>query len=164
MTELVINHPREDTKTVVKASVETMSSVDSYADQGQRIVAKQEASVMGGNGARLIIDVPEMQAQNDRTVIDVTAEKEVAIDMATDAEDIKSEFLSVINDLREWEIDELLEEMSRRVSPEASKEVASSREFGDTQSTMGARFILIFVVMTVFTLLFGLMMTAAMMP
>jgi len=144
--------------------MERMGSIDAYTDEGQRVVGKQEASVMGGNGARLIVDVPEMQESDDQTVVEVNAEKEVSIDMATNPEDIKSEFLDIVNDLRTKDVDTLLDEMSREMNPEQSKEVASSGNFGDTQSTMGKRFIIIFVVLMVFTILFGVMMTAMMMP
>jgi hypothetical protein len=164
MTTVALEHPREDAKTILKASMERMGSIDAYTDEGQRIVGKQEASVMGGNGARLIVDVPEMQESDDQTVVEATAEKEVSIDMATNPEDIKSEFLNIVNDLRKKDVDTLLDEISQDMSPEESKEVASSGNFGDTQSTMGKRFIITFVVLMVFTILFGLMMTAMMMP
>jgi len=164
MTTVALEHSREDAKTIIKASLERMGSIDAYTDEGQRIVGKQEASVMGGNGARLIVDVPEMQESDDQTVVEANAEKEVSIDMATNPEDIKSEFLNVVNDLRKKDVDTLLDEMSQDISPEESKEVASSGNFGDTQSTMGKRFIITFVVLMVFTILFGLMMTAMLMP
>ncbi len=164
MTNVSLEHSREDSKTIVKASIEQMDSIDAYTDEGQRIVGKQEASLMGGNGARLIIDVPEMQQSEDKTAIDVNAEKEVSIDMATNPEDIKSEFLDIINRLRKEDVDTLIKNMSKEMSPETSKEVSNSGNFGDNQATMGKRFIIIFVVLMVFTTLFGMMMTATMMP
>lgn len=164
MTELVLQHPREDAKTIIKAALEMTDAIDAYTDERQRIVGKQEASITGGNGARLIIEIPEMQRSEDKTVIEIDAEKEVSIDMATNAEDIKSEFLNIVNEMRKRDIEDLLDEMSQKMSHRESKEIDSSKDFSDTQSTMGARFIIIFIVMMVFTLLFGLMMTAAMMP
>lgn len=164
MTSIALDHPREDAKTIIKASLERMGSIDAYTDEGQRIVGKQEASLMGGNGARLIVDVPEMQESEEKTVIEANAEKEVSIDMATNPEDIKSNFLNTVNDLRKRDVNDLLDEMSQEMTPEDSKEVASSGSFGDTQSTLGKRFIIMFVVLMVFTLLFGVMMTAVMMP
>ncbi|MDL0145798.1 hypothetical protein [Halobacterium salinarum] len=164
MTSIALDHPREDAKTIIKASLERMGSIDAYTDEGQRIVGKQEASLMGGNGARLIVDVPEMQESEEKTVIEANAEKEVSIDMATNPEDIKSNFLNTVNVLRKRDVDDLLDEMSQEMTPEDSKEVASSGSFGDTQSTLGKRFIIMFVVLMVFTLLFGVMMTAVMMP
>lgn len=164
MTTIALEHPRDDAKTIVKASIEQMSSIDAYTDEGQRIVGQQEASVMGGNGARLIIDVPEMQESDTKTVIEVNAEKEVSIDMSTNPEDIKSEFLEMINNLRTKDVDHLLEQMSKQISPEQSKEVTSSSNFGDAQSAMGIRYIITFVVIMVFTLLFGLIMTSIMLP
>jgi len=164
MTTIALEHQREDAKTIIKASMERMGSIDAYTDEGQRIVGKQEASVMGGNGARIIVEVPEMQESDDQTVVDVNAEKEVAIDMATNPEDIKSEFLDIINELRTKDVDQLLDEMSREMTPDQSKEVASSGSFADNQSAMGKRFIITFVVLMVFTLLFGVIMTAMIMP
>lgn len=163
MTRVALDHPREDAKTLVKASLERVGSIDAYTDDGQRIVAKQEATVTGGNGARLIVDVPEMQ-DDDRTAIEVSAEKEVSIDVATDPEEIKSEFLAVVNDLRDRDLEAVLDEMSREMAPHESKEVASSREFSDPGSALGKRFVVTFVAVLVFTIFFGLMMTAAMMP
>lgn len=164
MTTVALEHSREDAKTIIKASLEQMGSIDAYTDEGQRIVGQQEASLMGGNGARLIVDVPEMQESEDKTVVEVTAEKEVAIDMATNPEDIKSEFLDIVNKLRQKGVNTLLDEMNRKMSPDEAKEVTSSESFGDAQSTIGKRFVIIFVVLMVFTLLFGVMMTAMMMP
>lgn len=160
MTTIALEHPRDDSKTIIKASLEHMSSIDAYTDEGQRIVGQQEASVMGGNGARLIVDVPEMQESEDRTVIEVSAEKEVAIDMATNPEDIKSEFLDIVNGIRDRDVDDLLDELSQEMSPVESKEVSSSDRFGDAQSAIGARFVIMFVLMMLFTF----MMTAMMMP
>ncbi|TKX86604.1 hypothetical protein EXE43_07610 [Halorubrum sp. SS5] len=105
-----------------------------------------------------------MQENEDKTVVEVNAEKEVAIDMATNPEDIKSEFLDILNKLRDEDVDTLLEKLSKDMSPEQSKEVTSSASFGDAQSTMGKRFIIIFVVMMLFTVFFGVMMTSMMMP
>lgn len=164
MTSIALDHPRDDAKTIIKASLELMDSIDVYTDEGQRIVGKQEASLMGGNGARLVIDVPEMQENNEKTIIEANAEKEVSIDMATNPEDIKSNFLNTINHLRKRNMDELLDEMAQEITPENSKEVTSSRNFGNTQSTLGKKFIIIFIVFTVFSLLFGVMMTAVMIP
>jgi hypothetical protein len=48
MTTIALEYPREDTKTVIKASIEKMSSIDAYTDEGQRIVGQQNASIMGG--------------------------------------------------------------------------------------------------------------------
>lgn len=164
MTSVALEHPREDAKTIINASMERMSSIDAYTDEGQRIVGKKEASLTGGNGARLIVDVPEMQENDDKTVVEVNAEKNVSIDMATDPEDIKSEFLDIVNNLRQKDVDSLLDEMSQEMSPEESKEVASSNDFGDNQSTIGKRFIITFVIFMIFSILFGVIMTAMMMP
>lgn len=164
MTSIALDHSREDAKTIIKASLERMSSIDAYTDEGQRIVGKQEASLTGGNGARLTVDVPEMQESEDKTIVEANAEKEVSIDMATNPEDIKSEFLNTVNDLRKRDVDDLLDEMSQEMTPDDSKEVASSGSFGNTQSTLGKRFIIMFVVFMVFTLLFGVIMTAVMIP
>lgn len=164
MTTVVLEHPREDAKTVIKAAIERMSSIDAYTDEGQRIVGQQEASLTGGNGARLTIDVPEMQESDSKTVVEINAEKEVAIDMATNPEDIKSEFLDLVNNLRNKDIDSLLQEISEDINPDESKEVSSSASFGDNETTMAKRFAIIFVVMMVFTIFFGVVMTAVMMP
>lgn len=164
MTTVALEHPREDAKTIIKASMEWMDSIDAYTDEGQRIVGKQEASIMGGNGARLIVDVPEMQKSDHQTVVEASVKKEVSIDMATNSEDIKSEFLNIVNDLRKRDVDTILDRMNQNMSPHESKEVANSENFRDTQSAIGKRFVIIFVVLMIFTTLFGLMMTAAMTP
>jgi FlaA1/EpsC-like NDP-sugar epimerase len=164
MTELVLKHPRNDAKTIVKASMERMTSIDAYTDEGQRIVGKQEATITGGNGARMIVNIPEAQRDDEETVIDVNAEKEVSIDMSTNPEDIKSEFLEIVNDLRDQDIDTILDRMSDDMSPDSSKEVASSTNFQDSQSTLGKRFIITFTIVMLFSLLFGLFMMSMMMP
>lgn len=144
--------------------MERMRAIDIYTDEGQRIVGKQEASIMGGNGARLVVDVPEMQEHDDKTIVEVSAEKEVPIDMATNPENIKSMFLERMNHLRKKDIDTLIEEMSEVMEPGDSKEVSNSGSFDNGNSAMGARFVITFIVMMVFTILFGVMMTSMMMP
>jgi sensor c-di-GMP phosphodiesterase-like protein len=160
MTTVALEHHRVDAKLIIRASMERMISVDAYTDEGQRIVGKQEASVMGGNGARLIVDVPEMQETDDQTVVEVTAEKEIAIDVVTNPEDMKSEFLDSVNDLRQKDVDMIREKMNQHISPAESKQVASSGTFEDTQSTIGKRFIITLVV----AILFSLMITAMILP
>ena len=51
MTRIALEHPRDDAKTILKARMELVGAIDAYTDDGQRIVGKQEASVLGGNGA-----------------------------------------------------------------------------------------------------------------
>ena len=158
MTEVVIEHSRDDTKTIVKATMEKMSSVDAYADETQRIVGKQNASLTGGNGATLIVNIPEVQEDEERTKIEVTAEKAVAIDMATDPEDIQSEFLDKINTFRDQNMEQILDFMRNEMSPDDSKEVSNASEFQDSQTTMGKKFIITFIILMVISILFGVLM------
>lgn len=105
-----------------------------------------------------------MQENENKTIVEINAEKEVSLDMVTKPEDIKSELLDILNNLRNKDIDVLLSEMSKSMSPEQSKEVASSANFGDSQSTMAKKFIISFIVVMVFSIFFGVMMTSIMMP
>ncbi|WP_336357582.1 hypothetical protein [Haloarcula sp. CGMCC 1.6347] len=155
MTTIVLNHSREDAKVIIKASMEKSDSIDKYTDEGQRILGQQEASLTGGNGARLMVDISEAQKQTNQVEIEVTAEKEVSVDIATSPEDIKSEFLSLINELREREIAELVEEMNQAVE---SKEVSNSAEFSDAQSTLAKRFLIVFTSIMGFSIVAGILM------
>lgn len=164
MTRVVIQQPRDDAKTLVMASLEQVDAIDAYADEGQRLVGKQAASVFGGNGARLVVEIPELQGDPHRTVLEVSAEKEVPMDMATDASAIEADLLDVLNELRGRDPDAVLAEMSQQMRPADSKEVASLEGVGDVESAMGKRFVVTFLVLLVGTLLFGLLMTAMLMP
>jgi len=160
MTSLILPYERENAKTVVKATFEMVDGVDNYVDEGQRVVGKQDASLMGGNGAKVTVDVPEVQSNEDSTEISVSAEKNVQIDMSTDEGELESEFLTIVNTLREKEFEEILDAMDGHVDASNTKEVTSAAEFGNDQSTLGLRFIVMFVLIMLFTL----MMTAVMMP
>ncbi|WP_241430141.1 hypothetical protein [Halovivax asiaticus] len=164
MTRISLEQPRDDAKTILKASLELTDAIDAYTDDGQRIVGKQNASVFGGNGARLIVEIPEMQEKDKETVVEVTAEKNVAIDMATSPEDIKSDFLNVVNNLRRKDPEDVLDNLSKRMSPSDSKEVGSSNGFGNDAATMGKGFAINYIVVMVFMVLFTFFMMAMMMP
>lgn len=94
----------------------------------------------------------------------MTDEKEVQIDQATNPEDIKSEFLNIINDLRKKGIGQILESTSERMGHKASKEVRDLTEFSSNESAIGAKFIIMFVIMMIYTLGFGAVMTFMMTP
>jgi hypothetical protein len=164
MTSVVLEYPRDEAKTIIKASIEQTSSIDAYTDETQRIVCQQEASLTGGNGARLTVDIPEMQENENKTRIEISAEKEVAIDMATNPEDIKSDLLNNLNRIRGGDIDDIVERTANSMTPQSSKEVSSSNEFGSNETTMGKRFIIMFVVLMGFSIIFGIFMTSLYLP
>ncbi|ELZ14310.1 hypothetical protein C479_00340 [Halovivax asiaticus JCM 14624] len=105
-----------------------------------------------------------MQEKDKETVVEVTAEKNVAIDMATSPEDIKSDFLNVVNNLRRKDPEDVLDNLSKRMSPSDSKEVGSSNGFGNDAATMGKGFAINYIVVMVFMVLFTFFMMAMMMP
>lgn len=136
MTSLVLQYPREEAKTIVKAAFENTRGIKQYHDDGHRIIGKTGMGI-GSYGERIIAEIPEAQSGEEETMISVTAEKEVGMNVTANPEKYKSRFLEQLETFRGYEVEEVLEVMGESMSPADSKEVASADELRDGSSSMG---------------------------
>jgi len=159
MTSLVLEYPREDAKTLVKAAFENTRGIKQYHDDGHRVIGKSGMG-LSSYGEQVIVEIPETQSSDEETMVSVSAEKEVSTNITANPEKYQSRFLEQLESLRGQDVDTVLDKMSQNMSPEASKEVSSSDELRDGSSSMGV----VMVIMMVLGLLFTFMMMAAMTP
>lgn len=159
MTSLVLEYPREEAKTLVKAAFENTKGIKQYHDDGHRTIGKSGMG-LSSYGEKVIVEIPENQTSNKETMLSVTAEKEVATNITANPEKYQSRFLQQLEQLRGQDINHVLDTLSQDVSRQTSKEVSSSDKLRDGSSSMGV----VMVVMMVGSLLFMFMMMAAIMP
>lgn len=159
MTTLILEYPREDAITIVKAAFERTSGVKHYHDDGHRIIGKSGMS-LGSYGEKIVVEIPENQSNEDETMISVNAEREVQVNITSNPDKYKSRFLAELETLREHDVDYILQKMSEQMRPEDSKEVTVSGDLGDGAS----RLLIVGILVTVLFLLFMLFMMASLTP
>ncbi|MGB9965402.1 hypothetical protein [Halobacterium hubeiense] len=159
MTTLTLDYPREDARTIVKAAFENTRGIKQYNDDGHRVIGKSGMG-LASYGEQVTVEIPENQASKGQTMISVTAEKEVSMNITANPDKYKSRFLQELENLRGRQIDTILDGMSEKMDPEQSKEVSSSGELRDGSSSMG----IVMIVMMVLSVLFMFVMMAAIMP
>lgn len=101
-----INIPfkREKAKVVVKEALETMETIDEYADEGSQIVATHDANRFGGEGAKMTI---KFLPDGNSTEITYEFKKGNPIDITTKTDEIETDFRSSIQQLRGTPIEEI---------------------------------------------------------
>lgn len=159
MTTLVLECSREDAKALVKSAFEMTPGIKQYHDDGPRIVGKTGMSI-GSYGESIIVDVPEAQSNETETMISVTADKEVSVNITANPEKYKSRFLSKLQKLRQHDVEDALDVVGKHVTADNSKEVGSANELREGTSSVST----VMIVMLILSLLFTFMMMAAMMP
>lgn len=159
MTSLILEYPRGEAKTLVKASFEACSKIFQYHDDGHRVVGKTRSG-LSSHGEQIIVEIPENQSQEDETMITISAGKEVSVNVTASPEKAKSAYIESLEGLRGHEIDEILDEMNRTIDPEDSKEVESSTQLRDGSTNVAK----IWIIMMVLSFLFMIVMMAAITP
>lgn len=159
MTSLVLSYPRDDAKTLAKAAFENTRGIEQYHDDGHRVIGKTGMG-LSSYGERVVVEIPETQSSADETMLSVTAEKEVSTNITANPEKYQSRFLEQLEALRGESVDDVVANMSERMDPESSKEVARSEDLRDGSSSMGK----VMVAMLVVFVLFSLLMMAAVLP
>ncbi|MDL0129061.1 hypothetical protein [Halobacterium salinarum] len=159
MTTLTLDYPREDTRTIVKAAFENTRGIKQYNDDGHRVIGKSGMG-LASYGEQVTVEIPEDQAGEEQTMVTVTAEKEVSMNITANPDKYKSRFLQELESLRGRHIDSILDGMSETMDPKQSKEVSDSGELRDGSSSMG----IVMVVMMALSILFMFVMMAAIMP
>lgn len=136
MTAITLQYNRDDAKTLVKAAFERTEGIETYYDDGYRIIGKTGSRVGLVNssyGERVIVEVPENQASDEETMITVTAEKEVDMNVTADPEKFKSRFLNELDLFRGHPVDHVLRTFD---DDHRSKEVFSQAEQTDGRNLL----------------------------
>lgn len=153
VTQLVLDHPEEDAKILVKGAFERTQGIKQYHEEGRQIMGKTGVS-LGSYGESIYVDISE-SPDEDKTPIEVTAEKEVQMNVTANAEKYKRRFVDELDSLRDEPIEEVYEEIQQDVSA-GSKEVENESDLSNGSSIVG--------VVMVITFLFFMIMMFAMMP
>lgn len=156
MTSLVLQYPRQEARTLIKAAFENTRGIKQYHDDGHRIVGKTGMGI-GSYGETITVDIPEAQSNETETMITVTAEKDVSMNVTANPDKYMSRFLEQLETFRGHDIDHVLDVLGKDMTPEESKEVDSVDELSDGSSSMGK----VMLVMLIFFLFFNFMIFAS---
>jgi hypothetical protein len=159
MTSLVLEHDRDDAKTMVKAAFERTRGIKQYHDDGHRIVGKSGMG-LASYGEKVTVEIPERQSGEGETMVNVSAEKEVSVNITANPDKYKSRFLSELDMFRDYEVEKVKDVMSETLNSENTKEVRNAGDLRDGSSSMG----LVMVVMMIIVVLMTFFMMAAVMP
>jgi hypothetical protein len=135
MASVVLNYPRSDAMTVIKAAFENTRGIEEYHDNGFRIVGKSGGG-LASYGEKVTVEIPENQSDAEETMISVTSSKEVSANITANPDKYESRFLTELNKLRDKELEEVLELMNQQMNPSQSKEVNNETELSDGSSKM----------------------------
>lgn len=152
----MLQYPREDAKTLVKTAFEDTRGIKEYHDDGHRIIGKTGIS-LGSYGESVTVEIPETQSSNEETMISVTADKEVSMNVTANPGKYKSRFLEQLETFRGHDIEEILDVLGENMSPEDSNEVASSDALSDGSSGLGK----VMLIMMLLFLFFNFMIFAS---
>lgn len=136
MTSIVLKYDRRDAKTLVKAAFERTEGIETYYDDGYRIIGKTGSRVGlidSSYGERVIVEIPENQTSHAETMITVTAEREVDVNVTADPEKYKSRFLSELDLFRGHPVDHVLRTFD---DDHRSKEVFTQADQTDGRSML----------------------------
>lgn len=159
MTSILLEYSREDAKTVIKSAFERTSGIKEYADDGHRIIGKTGMGI-ASYGEKVIVEIPETQSAEDETMISVSAEKEVSVNVTANPDKYKSRFLQELETLRGRDIGAILDDLSGQISPEQTKEVNGADQMRDGSSNV----VLVVIATMVIMFFFMMLMMAAVTP
>lgn len=157
MTALTIPHPRSDAKIVVKAAFEKCEDIKTYHDDGIRVIGKTGASMgllTSSYGEKVIVEIPEDQPSDSETMISVSGQKEVELNIGADPEKHVSRFIKSVNSLKNKDISSIMSILSQEGIDESSKEVENETE----QAGGSGMLIIVMLLIFIFVFILPLMM------
>lgn len=149
MTSVRVPHSREDTKIVVKAAFEDMSAIKTYHDDGIRVIGKTGAHglLVTSYGEQVTVEISEDQPSDTETMISVTGQKEVGVNIGANPEKFVSQFIEKINALKDHDIEVILGVLEDNDIDVDSKEVERQSQQASGSWLLIVILILIFVFM-----------------
>jgi len=148
MTALTIPHPRSDAKIVVKAAFENCKDIKTYHDDGIRVIGKTGASMgllTSSYGEKVIVEIPEDQTNDSETMISISGQKEVEINIGADPEKHVSRLIKSINNLKNKDMSSIMSILSQNGVDKSSKEVDNETDQAGGTGMMIVVMILIFM-------------------
>lgn len=128
MTTVMLDYPRNEAKTLVKLAFENTDTIRTYFDAGPKVIGKTGPHRVGvfslSYGEKLLVEIPEVQPDENKTRIEVSAERAYSFNLASDSDNLESEFMNELNAGRGADIEDLLE-ANRDINSKTSKEVSS---------------------------------------
>ena len=148
MTSLTIPHPRSDAKIVVKAAFENCKDIKTYHDDGIRVIGKTGASLgllASSYGEKVIVEIPEDQTSNSETMVSISGQKEVELNIGADPEKHVSRVIQSINKLKNKNMDRIMSILSQNGIGKSSKEVDNETDQAGGSEMLIVAMILIFM-------------------
>ncbi len=159
MTTLILKYPRGGTKELVKSSFESTKGIKQYNDGGSRIVGKTGMSLWS-YGESVTVEIPINQTSETETMISVTADKEVAMNITANPDKYKSRFLSELENIREYSTGNTHNIERKHTRSVNTKEVSSANELRD--GTLSA--IIVISITLILCFIFANIIIIAVMP
>jgi hypothetical protein len=124
----MLDYPRDEAKTLIKLAFENTDIIRTYFDAGVKMIGKTGPHRVGlfslSYGEKLIVEIPEIQPENNKTRAEVSAKSIFSFNLASDEDSVESEFMKELNAGRGVDIDELID-MNQNINANSTKEVSS---------------------------------------
>jgi hypothetical protein len=103
MTRIQLDRGERDSVRVVKAALEQMDSIDEYCEEGSQIIAKTTVDfprILWSYGETIYIDIHESNTPTT-TPIEITAEKDIILNIGSNPQQFKRRLTDIINRRRQ---------------------------------------------------------------
>jgi hypothetical protein len=142
MTEPTLDYTEDDARLIIKAAFEGTSRIKKYTEQGQSITGETGLGLMS-YGANITVDISEHPTDPNKTPITVRGEKKVPINITNDHNKTKAQFIEILNSLRGYPIEDIVDLMSERMGVETDtdsgqKSTTSSRSADQNSPSSGS--------------------------
>lgn len=127
MTRIVLEHTEADARTVIKAAFEETDGIEKYFEGDDQVVGKTGWRALS-YGETVIVDLSEDSDSVTRTPIEITAEKEVAINVTATPQKYKRRLIGNIENLRKYDADEGLAALAGAKALSSTNEVQTRSE------------------------------------
>jgi hypothetical protein len=103
MAELVLNCSERESLELIKTALENTEGVSEYFSEGRQVVAKTTVGfprILWSYGEKLFIDISDSTNDN-QTIVEISAEKEVWLNIGANPEKFKRKFISEADRIRD---------------------------------------------------------------
>lgn len=123
MTRLVLEHPKGDAEMLIKRAFERTGGIKKYSQKGRQIVGKTGAGLTSW-GENVYVDISESPDEN-QTPIEVTAKKEVELNVTANAQKYKRSFIKQLESVRQRPIEDV-RDIFEQVADDSKKNVSDT--------------------------------------
>ena len=131
MTQLILDHPENDARILIKGAFERTRGIKKYDEKGRQVVGKTGISLKN-YGENIYVDISESPDEN-QTPIEITAKKEVEINITANAQKYKRRYINELDSIRQKPIEDVYDIIQQDISG-GTKEVADESEVNHSPS------------------------------